>query len=106
MRDTDCGCGNNDQTQSGCGCGSGGWTGQSDCNCQRENAAGIQRRSTENTGRMSETPDCGCHQMSRQGGMQRYDRELKESAAFDSVPGMEMTDGHPYPVYRETDEVR
>ena len=44
-------------------------------------------------------------QMSRQGGMQRYDRELKESAAFDSVPGMEMTDGHPYPVYRETDEV-
>ena len=34
-----------------------------------------------------------------------YDRELKESAAFDSVPGMEMTDGHPYPVYRETDEV-
>ncbi len=50
--------------------------------------------------------DCGCHQMSRQGSMQRYDRELKESAAFDSVPGMEMTDGHPYPVYRETDEVR
>ena len=42
----------------------------------------------------------------QQGGMQRYDRELKESAAFDSVPGMEMTDGHPYPVYRETDEVR
>ncbi len=51
--------------------------------------------------------DCNCRQqMSRQGGMQRYDRELKESAAFDSVPGMEMTDGDPYPVYRETDEVR
>ena len=50
---------------------------------------------------------CSCRQqMSRQGGMQRYDRDLKESAAFDSVPGMEMTDGHPYPVYRETDEVR
>ena len=50
--------------------------------------------------------NCNCRQqMSRQGGMQRYDRELKESAAFDSVPGMEMTDGHPYPVYRETDEV-
>jgi hypothetical protein len=56
---------------------------------------------------MSEQQDCNCRQqMSRQGGMQRYDRELKESAAFDSVPGMEMTDGHPYPVYRETDEVR
>ena len=57
--------------------------------------------------KLSEQQDCSCRQqMSRQGGMQRYDRELKESAACDSVPGMEMTDGHPYPVYRETDEVR
>ncbi len=61
----------------------------------------------ENAGCMAGQQDCNCRQqMSRQGGMQRYDRELKESAAFDSVPGMEMTDGHPYPVYRETDEVR
>lgn len=68
-----------------------------DCNC----------RNGETAGPMSEQPDCGCQQqMLRQGGMQRYDRELKESAGFDSVPGMEMTDGHPYPVYRETDEVR
>ena len=67
-----------------------------DCNC----------RNGETAGSMSEQPDCGCQQqMLRQGGMQRYDRELKESAGFDSVPGMEMTDGHPYPVYRETDEV-
>ena len=59
------------------------------------------------SGEAAKQPDCNCRQqMSRQGGMQRYDRELKESAAFDSVPGMEMTDGHPYPVYRETDEVR
>ena len=79
MRDTDCGCRNGDRVQYGCSCENDGWTGQSGCNCQ---------------------------QMSRQGGMQRYDRDLKESAAFDSVPGMEMTDGHPYPVYRETDEVR
>ena len=84
IRDTDCGCRNGDRVQYGCSCENDGWTGQSGCNCQRENAAGMQR----------------------QGGMQRYDRELKESAAFDSVPGMEMTDGHPYPVYRETDEVR
>ena len=68
-----------------------------DCNCRNGDTAGL----------MSEQPDCGCQQqMLRQGGMQRYDRELKESAGFDSVPGMEMTDGHPYPVYRETDEVR
>ena len=67
----------------------------------------MQRRSGETAGPVSEQQDCNCRQqMSRQGGMQRYDRELKESAAFDSVPGMEMTDGHPYPVYRETDEVR
>lgn len=67
-----------------------------DCNC----------KNGETAGPMSEQPDCGCQQqMLRQGGMQRYDRELKESAGFDSVPGMEMTDGHPYPVYRETDEV-
>ena len=75
MRDTDCGCRNGDRVQYGCSCENDGWTGQSGCNCQRENAAGMQRRSGE-------------------------------SAAFDSVPGMEMTDGHPYPVYRETDEVR
>lgn len=63
--------------------------------------------SGETAGSMSEQQDCNCRQqMSRQGGMQRYDRDLKESAAFDSVPGMEMTDGDPYPVYRETDEVR
>ena len=80
MRDTDCGCRNGDRAQYGCSCENDGWAGQSGCNCQRE--------------------------MSRQGGMQCYDRDLKESAAFDSVPGMEMTDGHPYPVYRETDEVR
>ena len=76
-------------------------------NCQRENAEGMQQRSGETAGPMSGPQDCNCRQqMSRQGGMQRYDRELKESAAFDSVPGMEMTDGDPYPVYRETDEVR
>ena len=94
IRDTDCGCRNGDRVQYG-------------CNCQRENAAGMQRRSGETAGPVSEQQDCNCRQqISRQGGMQRYDRELKESAAFDSVPGMEMTDGHPYPVYRETDEVR
>ena len=66
-----------------------------------------QQGSGETAGPMSGPQDCNCRQqMSRQGGMQRYDRELKESAAFDSVPGMEMTDGDPYPVYRETDEVR
>ena len=81
IRDTDCGCRNGDRVQYGCSC--------------------------ENAGPMSEQQDCNCRQqMSRQGGMQRYDRELKESAAFDSVPGMEKPDGHPYPVYRETDEVR
>ena len=94
------------RVQYDCSCENDGWTGQSGCNCQRENAAGMQRRSGETAGSMSEQQDCNCRQqMSRQGGMQRYDRELKESAAFDSVPGMEMTDGHPYPVYRETDEV-
>lgn len=107
IRDTDCGCRNGDRVQYGCSCENDGWTGQSGCNCQRENAAGMQRRSGETAGPMSEQQDCNCRQqMSRQGGMQRYDRELKESAAFDSVPGMEITDGHPYPVYRETDEVR
>ena len=107
IRDTDCGCRNGDRVQYGCSCENDGWTGQSGCNCQRENAAGMQRRSGETAGPVSEQQDCNCRQqMSRQGGMQRYDRELKESAAFDSVPGMEMTDGHPYPVYRETDEVR
>ena len=107
MRDTDCSCRTGDRVQSGCGCENDGWTGPSGCNCQRENAAGMQRRNGDTAGPMSEQPDCGCQQqMLRQGGMQRYDRELKESAGFDSVPGMEMTDGHPYPVYRETDEVR
>lgn len=106
-RDVDCNCRNGDRVQSGCGCENDGWTGQSGCSCQRENAAGMQRRNGDTAGPMSEQPDCGCQQqMLRQGGMQRYDRELKESAGFDSVPGMEMTDGHPYPVYRETDEVR
>ncbi|MFR6589897.1 MAG: hypothetical protein ACLURV_06930 [Gallintestinimicrobium sp.] len=92
--------------QYGCSCENDGWTGQSGCNCQRENAAGMQRRSGETAGlcRNSRTATAGSRCRGR-GGMQRYDRDSKESAAFDSVPGMEMTDGHPYPVYRETDEV-
>ena len=77
---------------------------RADCaNWNERRDAGDNRQ--QDMQRMRDT-DCGCHQMSRQGSMQRYDRELKESAAFDSVPGMEMTDGDPYPVYRETDEVR
>ena len=106
MRDTDCGCRNGDRVQYGCSCEM-----MAGLDSQAATASGRTQQgcsaSGELVGSMSEQQDCNCRQqMSRQGGMQRYDRELKESAAFDSVPGMEMTDGHPYPVYRETDEVR